>query len=455
MVYKRRFHDEESYEIASKHRRQQDHTAQLSPILEIDPCNHGSQKSASDGEGENSFSETQDEERISNDVVNEFLNGCHTESQIGSSGNISSYSWVSSNISDEFAESERAVHLSFFPNYFDLDRVKPLLPLNKIYAALLDHPPRKLVSVGPEYQADVPEWVPHDFKDFDDNGAKLAGTCVVPMPDFESPAFNCFLGDAADNCNCLDKGSIRCVRQHVLKAREKLRENLGDEAFQELGFCEMGEEVANKWSEEEEQAFHEAVLSNPSSQGKNFWEHLSDIFPSRTKGELVSYYFNVFMLWKRAEQNRFDPENIDSDDDEWERSELGIMEEGDNSAVESLDNRDAPNCNRDTGEEIILIGIENEEETNTCKDGADESIIGEEDGGDMDVCEEHIPAIVGYCGPHPVFQPSCKISDNYRENLDFEDESSTLYEYQSDQVDSDKLGRDANRDKSRLRITNT
>lgn len=47
MVCKRPFHDEESYEIAPKHRRQQDHTAQLSPILETDPCNDGSQRLAS------------------------------------------------------------------------------------------------------------------------------------------------------------------------------------------------------------------------------------------------------------------------------------------------------------------------------------------------------------------------------------------------------------------------
>ncbi|KAM7520672.1 hypothetical protein LguiB_019634 [Lonicera macranthoides] len=47
MVCKRPFHDEESYEIAPKHRRQQDHTAQLSPIPETDPCNDGSRRLAS------------------------------------------------------------------------------------------------------------------------------------------------------------------------------------------------------------------------------------------------------------------------------------------------------------------------------------------------------------------------------------------------------------------------
>lgn len=32
--------------------------------------------------------------------------------------------------------------------------------------------------------------------------------------------------------------------------------------------------------------------------------------------EIVSYYFNVFMLRRRTEQNRLDPMNADSDDDE-------------------------------------------------------------------------------------------------------------------------------------------
>ncbi|CAI9281484.1 unnamed protein product [Lactuca saligna] len=83
----------------------------------------------------------------------------------------------------------------------------------------------------------------------------------------------------------------------------------------------MGESVANKWSEEDEHLFHEVVYSNPVSFGKNFWNHLSEVFPSRSNHEIVGYYFNVFMLRIRAEQNRFDPMNADSDDDEWQGSD--------------------------------------------------------------------------------------------------------------------------------------
>lgn len=125
-----------------------------------------------------------------------------------------------------------------------------------------------------------------------------------------------------------------------MEARQRLRETLGQDMFEKLGFCDMGEEVADKWSEDEEHAFDEVVLSYPASLDKNFWDHLSGIFPSRTKKDLVSYYFNVFMLRKRAEQNRFDPLNIDSDNDEWQRSELGMVEEDTGFLVESQIDQD-------------------------------------------------------------------------------------------------------------------
>nr|GEX31874.1 hypothetical protein [Tanacetum cinerariifolium] len=51
----------------------------------------------------------------------------------------------------------------------------------------------------------------------------------------------------------------------------------------------------------------------------NFWRRASESIPSKTKDVLVSYYFNVFVLRRRSYQNRINPDNIDSDDDEQER----------------------------------------------------------------------------------------------------------------------------------------
>jgi hypothetical protein len=47
------------------------------------------------------------------------------------------------------------------------------------------------------------------------------------------------------------------------------------------------------------------------------------------------------MLQKRAEQNRFDPLNIDSDDDEWQKIEGETVEEDEDSVVESLTGQDS------------------------------------------------------------------------------------------------------------------
>ncbi|CAH1428299.1 unnamed protein product [Lactuca virosa] len=201
------------------------------------------------------------------------------------------------------------------------DVVKSEAPIQPVdtYSHLLHFPPLKQVPVGPQYQADIPEW--HGF---DPNNAsktsnenKFIGSCVIQMPDSAPPICN---GVGKSHCWCEDPGSVICVRLHIIEARENLRENIGHERFSELGFCNMGDMVACKWTEEDEQLFHEVVYSNPVSLGQNFWNHLADAFPSRTNGEIVSYYFNVFVLQRRAEQNRFDPMNADSDDDEWQGS---------------------------------------------------------------------------------------------------------------------------------------
>jgi hypothetical protein len=73
----------------------------------------------------------------------------------------------------------------------------------------------------------------------------------------------------------------------------------------------MGEIVSEHWSSEDEKAFHDLVRRNPVS----FWHKVLDVFPSKSMPDIVSYYFNVFVLRRRAIQNRTDPENIDSDDD--------------------------------------------------------------------------------------------------------------------------------------------
>jgi len=100
----------------------------------------------------------------------------------------------------------------------------------------------------------------------------------------------------------------------------------------------MGEEVALTWDPQDEKLFAEVVRSNPASFTKNFWDILPLAFPDKCKREFVSYYFNVYMLRKRASQNRSDPLYINSDDDEWE----AIEERVESEAELEMDNEFSP-----------------------------------------------------------------------------------------------------------------
>ncbi|CAI9111907.1 OLC1v1012249C1 [Oldenlandia corymbosa var. corymbosa] len=213
----------------------------------------------------------------------------------------------------------------------------------EVYSYLFENPPQKLVPVGRDFQAELPTWVGRgrtisssaltetsemlnivsesinsNSGDHLTDGDKFIGSCIIPMPDTPMcvDAEN-MVGAGRIPCSCDDLGSIRCVRQHVSESTNEIRECLGEEAFRNLGFCDMGEVVAEKWSNDEEDLFHEIVFRNAAFR-RNFWDELASEFPLKTKKEIFSYYFNVFMLRKRAEQNRVDVLDIDSDNDAWE-----------------------------------------------------------------------------------------------------------------------------------------
>lgn len=200
------------------------------------------------------------------------------------------------------------------------------------YSYLLRHPPLKEVPIGPQYQAQIPKWNEINPQ-HDDNEIKFMGFCVISIQDTDTDTDT--VGKGKTDCFCENRGSLKCTQQHINEARETLKGKIGNKKFTDLGFGNMGESVAEKWTEDEEQLFHEVVYSNPVSFGQNFWKHLSKVFPSRSNQEIVSYYFNVFMLRKRAEQNRCDPVNVDSDDDEWQGSD------------ESEENDDIRECDSD------------------------------------------------------------------------------------------------------------
>ncbi|KAI8543240.1 hypothetical protein RHMOL_Rhmol08G0202100 [Rhododendron molle] len=323
MVQKRPFNDEESYEGSSKHHRQLDYTNQLVSFLQFVHAEDKAQPPNTSGKVVVSFKEGDEKHEITSELP------LTTEKD---------------RANEEEKGAEAPFYLLLSPERYNADRHirRIVVHSEETHGSLLESPPHKLVPIGPDYQADIPEWGAPGAKNASESSAgfelvtlfplgleshlsencdvqnKLGGICVIAMPESQLFANNDDeAGHGRTDCKCEDSDSVRCVRKHIKEARENLWTALGQERFSELGFSDMGEVVAEKWNQEEELLFREVVFSNPVSSGNNFWDHLSTVFPSRTKRDIVSYYFNVLVLQTRSVQNRYGPMNIDSDDEEW------------------------------------------------------------------------------------------------------------------------------------------
>ncbi|XP_022768960.1 uncharacterized protein LOC111312702 [Durio zibethinus] len=352
MVNKRPFL-EDTFEVSNKQSRQAEPSDQW--VLSSEPFSSEDAALISNASDEGRFinANAKCDEKLANAIgtkqpgnSEDFeanVSSCIAISSLGTCGSVEEDSWP-----------EEPLHIPSFAECFNPERsVRLLARFEDIYSILLECCPRKAVLVGPNYQADIPEWDSmvarntSNETNVSETAAvryenELMGTCIIPMPALESSAYDDKVGRGRTDCSCEDKNSVRCVRQHILEAREELRKSLGHEKFVELGFCDMGELVAEKWSEEEEELFHKVVFSNPASLGRNFWVSLASFFPYRFKEDIVSYYFNVFVLRKRSEQNRCESMSIDSDNDEWQgtddsgNNEDGFLGEDEDSVVESL-----------------------------------------------------------------------------------------------------------------------
>ncbi|KAL9348296.1 hypothetical protein Peur_059662 [Populus x canadensis] len=182
--------------------------------------------------------------------------------------------------------------------------------------SVLDLPITKRIPVGPVFQAEVPEWTGMASE----SDSKWLGTRVWPL----ETSINNFVIERepigkgrSDSCGCQVPKSIKCVRFHITERRVRVMRELG-KAFNQWRFDKMGEEVKLSWAVEDQKKFGAIVRSNPLSLDKCFWDEIFRCFPSRRREDLVSYYYNVFLLQCRANQNRSTPDSINSDDDESE-----------------------------------------------------------------------------------------------------------------------------------------
>ncbi|ONK61997.1 uncharacterized protein A4U43_C08F35740 [Asparagus officinalis] len=176
---------------------------------------------------------------------------------------------------------------------------------------------RKRIPLGPFFQADVPEWAgPPSKKDLLDDTYKWLGTKLWPI-EGDNRQFDVeVIGKGrSDSCDCTSRGSVECIRFHLNKARFQFKSELGP-AFFSLGFDDMGEEVSKSWTQEEQMTFDDLVRQNPSSEGKSFFEPALEYFTAKSRRDIVSFYFNVFVLRWMSIRTRLGAWTVDSCDDE-------------------------------------------------------------------------------------------------------------------------------------------
>ncbi|KAJ4825065.1 hypothetical protein Tsubulata_051592, partial [Turnera subulata] len=190
--------------------------------------------------------------------------------------------------------------------------------------SVLDLPIAKRIPVGPDFQAEIPIWMgvasEHD--------SKWIGTRVWPLESVDRGFIierDPIGKGRQDSCGCRMPTSADCIRFHCAERKVRLMRELGA-AYYLWRFDRMGEEVKLFWTADEEKKFKAIVRSNPPSLDMCFWNVITEVFGYKPREELVSYYYNVFLLQRRAYQNRFTPCNVYSDDDD--ESEWGSATTG-------------------------------------------------------------------------------------------------------------------------------
>ncbi|MED6134047.1 hypothetical protein PIB30_033873 [Stylosanthes scabra] len=175
------------------------------------------------------------------------------------------------------------------------------------------------IPIGPSHQAKVPEWTGKATE----SDSKWFGSQIWPAAKVNTNLIERDPVGAGrkDSCGCQFPGSVECVQFHVAQKRAKLKLELG-EAFYKLNLHKMGEDVRRLWTEQDEKKFKDVVKANPLTPDTCFWEQIFKSFPRKSREDLVSYYFNVFLLQRRGHQNRNTPNDINSDDDEAEYGPL-------------------------------------------------------------------------------------------------------------------------------------
>lgn len=179
-----------------------------------------------------------------------------------------------------------------------------------------NHFQRKVIPVGPRFQADIPVWNGPVQRRISGHNSKWLGTEIWPggmgkLRTSEKP-----IGKGRSNCCCcLSPGSGSCTKRHVLEKRLLLKCDLGP-AFYSWKFDEMGMQVSESWTLKERQTF-KAIMKTKSCHENDFLKHALKCFPKKRRKDIVNYYFNVYIPQHMGQLRRSASMiQIDTDDEE-------------------------------------------------------------------------------------------------------------------------------------------
>ncbi|PWA76561.1 hypothetical protein CTI12_AA233830 [Artemisia annua] len=204
-------------------------------------------------------------------------------------------------------------------------QVKKSAPVDR-FNHISDDKLQLAIPIGPRFQADVPDWTGPPHKNYPhgalttSDSSKWLGTVIWSMDTTPQSEGDGIGKGRPDSCSCATPGSILCVKRHVANKTALLLKNLGP-AFQKWKFHEMGEAVAKLWKQPEQQKLTNLMKKIPFSEGEDFVKPALDYFPSKSRKDIFSFYFNVYIPRRMSIQSRSGSMMVDTDDEE-EKSKI-------------------------------------------------------------------------------------------------------------------------------------
>ncbi|GAV64757.1 ARID domain-containing protein [Cephalotus follicularis] len=249
---------------------------------------------------------------------NQKMHPCMYDDQVGSSYNLRERLEISKKLLFGKTTSQVQAYSSASGTQNDFD--ENISPYMKCMASFLNSSTEDLYDdegafpLGSKHQAEVPEWTGV----VTESDSKWLGTRFWPLERVERRSLveRERIGKGRqDSCGCHIPDSVECVRFHIAQKKLRVKLELGS-VFNLWNLDKMGEQVKLSWTAEEEKKFKDTRNLNVKSLEVCFWDKIFEVLPTKSRKDLASYYFNVFLLERRAYQNRLTSSKIDSDDEQ-------------------------------------------------------------------------------------------------------------------------------------------